>query len=382
MSPQSKKKIFGILLFLILAGIIIYFVTNNNSSFIKSVFGYGENQPLTAFIFTDPGATSSTVVYAYGYTTAIVTPIKYGDIKYPNTLYKTSYNQITNPDTIYTGTSVQAFPLDLSAKTSTNSPFKPDLTMTTVVNESELGIFQAIMLHNTSISNFMSNDTQWIPYKVTPSTTGGTPTIAVLNANSFSTPLYSYVSYTTASPPLSTINKISVMISTSTASINQALYVPAGTSANVTDPTKSTDSTTTPSNFGTAQPGQSMSSAQRYRLQLILGVLVANHMFLNDSPVAESSTFSGNITSFFKTKPNSISYGTSTAYNGLLADLFTNYMPDKSTTTTAPASWRSGITWIGGDKGGSTYNSIHAVILYLMARDAWLSSMITNILLL
>ena len=402
MNPTLKKK-FPLIIFLVIVIGIVFFLSNNRQEDSVSTFGFGfrnENKSWPSNL-NDPGNNNGTstapvtAASAVGYNTD-------GAIVYPESSSGTCYKVISNPDQVYTGTvpSNIAYPLDTDNTKSTNSLYAlgPDSS------KSEYGLFNAIMRSNRLITAFMNNNHQWIPYSISviPSTTGTNFRPGLLDKSFPNNVLYSYVNTpTTGALTLSTMpatTSLSMVWGNGnilTCSINQALYIPSTTGATPITTvgggnfgqTQRTITTSTSNPTGTTV----MQNPQKYRARLILGVLVANHMVLNNSPPTASTTPGSPAVNSIPTGGNFTDESKITetvngkTYYGLLADLYKNYSP-VNFSATAPSTWNTNIApWPGVDKTANTgynltYNSLHAVFLYVLARDAWLGDMISNIL--
>jgi hypothetical protein len=396
MNPTLKKKFPLIILLVIVIG-IVFFLSNNNQQESISTFGFGFrnlNQIWTSSVtLTDPGNNTGsttnqvTAVDPTGYDTD-------GNQPYPTESSGTCFKEIKNPDKVYTGTtdSNLAYKLDDDNSKSTNSLY----TGGPNASKSEFGLFNAIMQSNKLITAFMNNNYSWIPYSISviPAAAGGTTFKAsILSGDLKGTILYSYVSTPTSGAlTLSTAPATTGLTpvwgsAQSTCTLNQALYIPSTTGTTSINTvgggnfgaTQRTITTTATIPSGTTI----MLNPQKYRAKLILGVLVANHMVLNSSP-PNGTTYEVPVGGNFVNESKVSYVQNSVTYYGLLADLYKNYNP-AIFSATAPSTWNNAFPWPGVGKSADTgynltYNSIHAVFLYVLARDAWLGEMINNIL--
>ena len=208
---------------------------------------------------------------------------------------------------------------------------------------SELGLLNAIMETDTYVVQYMSNDSQWYPLKTTVSgnsVTGlsrlTTRTLKI-DSGSLGTLKTFYVDGLVGITA-------SRLPNTETISINQAMWVP-------------TDIPLTKGKMMGASG--TLTNDNKYRLQLLLGALIANHYYLNRSPTGlYADILSDNeITSSYTGYSN----------NGLIAYLF-GYQPPSAGTATKPSGY-PGNTF---PTTGCTFNVAHAVFLYVLARDSWL----------
>lgn len=357
----------NIILLIIIVGLIFFFINRKE----QSSFGASSSTTVSGTswptLLLDPVNNVAPVGYGFSSSTFTV-PSGWG-----NTVYATCYAGISNPDIVYTSSGSpgnQAYQLDTDSNTSTNSLYSSGPSST----RSEYGLFNAIMQGNKLINAFMSNNYKWNPYSVT---TSPSFTVSILNIPSTTTKFPSFYNGTSISQTSFT-NVFNDGTDIGLCSINQALFIPSVPNTN-TAPTSVTGITV--GSNGKSSASTIMGNFQKYRAQLLLGVLVANHILLNNSPSPGApATATANFVSFTKT---TATVGNLTYYS-LLGDLYKNY---SITSTTQPESWDSSkANWpiTSGVRSGTgynfTYNSIHAVFLYVLARDAWLGNMITNIL--